>query len=52
MIGPLKAVTSFVEELQSEDIFAKIVNSSQVAFHSPCMRQIEPSYRAALEQVF
>ena len=35
--GPVEAVRTFVEQLKSEGVFAKEVNSGGVAFHSSYM---------------
>lgn len=49
--GPKEAVHAFVEELKSKDIFAKIVNSSGVAFHSKYIASVGPKLRAALDEI-
>ena len=49
--GPAEAVTKFVAELKAEDIFAKEVKSSGVAFHSPFMATIAPNLKACLKKV-
>ncbi|ELU07161.1 hypothetical protein CAPTEDRAFT_216526 [Capitella teleta] len=49
--GPREAVNTFVEQLQSEGIFAKNINSSGVAFHSPCIASVTPALEAALLKV-
>lgn len=49
--GPAELVTKFVAELKAEDIFAKEVKSSGVAFHSPFMARIAPDLKAALQKV-
>lgn len=49
--GPLDEVTKLVEELKSQNIFAKEVNSYGVAFHSPAMKQAAPAYLNALKKV-
>ena len=49
--GPADEVAKFVAELKAEDIFAKEVKSSGVAFHSPFMASIAPSLKVALQKV-
>ncbi|XP_054762953.2 fatty acid synthase-like [Lytechinus pictus] len=49
--GDRESVEKFVAELQEEGIFARSVNSANVAFHSPHMVQIAPILLEALERV-
>ncbi|XP_037093774.1 LOW QUALITY PROTEIN: fatty acid synthase-like [Pollicipes pollicipes] len=49
--GPSDAVASFVAQLQAEEVFARTVNSSGVAFHSRYIAEAAPKLRAALEKV-
>ena len=49
--GPSDAVAAFVAQLQAEDVFAKMVNSSGVAFHSRYIAEAAPRLREALEKV-
>ena len=49
--GPVEAVRVFVEQLKSEDIFAKEVKSAGVAFHSPFMQTASPLLKSALLKV-
>jgi len=49
--GPKKCVAEFVQQLKSEGIFAKEVESSNVAFHSYYMTSIAPTLKMALEKV-
>ena len=49
--GPADSVKKFVADLKARQIFAREVNSSGVAFHSPCMMEVAPKLRAVLEQV-
>ncbi|OQR66937.1 fatty acid synthase-like [Tropilaelaps mercedesae] len=49
--GPADAVASICAELKAENIFAREVNSHNVAFHSVYMEQIAPSLQAALNKV-
>ena len=49
--GPTESVVKFVAELKEEGIFAKTVQSSGVAFHSPFMATIAPSLLEALKKV-
>ena len=44
-------MSEFVHELKQEDIFAKEVDSSGVAFHSPVMAQIGPPLLEKLKEV-
>ena len=44
-------MSKFVEDLKKEGIFAKMVDSSGVAYHSPFMASIAPALRAALDKV-
>ena len=48
--GEAKAVNRFVQELKAEDVFAKEVNTSGVAFHSQYMAPIAPVLLASLEK--
>ena len=47
--GPVDAVRTFVEQLKSEGVFAKEVNSGGVAFHSYYMAKTAPALRKALK---
>ncbi|KAH7944006.1 hypothetical protein HPB52_014256 [Rhipicephalus sanguineus] len=49
--GPAEAVAKLVADLKAENVFAREVNSLDVAFHSPQMQSIGPSLRQALEKV-
>jgi len=49
--GPAEEVTKFVEQLKSEDVFAKEVKSNGVAFHSPFMTIAAPALKTALQKV-
>ena len=49
--GPPDSVDKFVEELKNEKIFAKVVQSSGVAFHSKYIASAGPKLRASLEKV-
>ncbi|KAH7948759.1 hypothetical protein HPB49_002004 [Dermacentor silvarum] len=49
--GPAEAVAKMVAELKAENVFAREVNSLEVAFHSPHMQSIGPALRQALEKV-
>lgn len=48
--GEAAAVNKFVQELKAEDVFAKEVNTSGVAFHSQFMAAIAPMLKASLEK--
>ncbi|XP_006825448.1 fatty acid synthase-like, partial [Saccoglossus kowalevskii] len=49
--GPKSKVADFVSDLKQQGIFAKEVNSSNVAFHSHYMAQIAPNLKNALTKV-
>uniref|UniRef100_A0A224X4N0 Fatty acid synthase n=1 Tax=Panstrongylus lignarius TaxID=156445 RepID=A0A224X4N0_9HEMI len=49
--GPISEIEKFVEELKQEEIFAKKVNSSNVAFHSKYIADAAPTLRANLERI-
>ena len=49
--GPLDDVKSFVERLKEKDVFAKMVDSAGVAFHSYFMKDVAKSLKIALEKV-
>ncbi|EZA54889.1 Fatty acid synthase [Ooceraea biroi] len=49
--GPPGSLRAFIENLKSKDIFAKMVDSSGIAFHSKYMRPIESKLRAFLEHI-
>ncbi|XP_029173773.1 fatty acid synthase-like isoform X1 [Nylanderia fulva] len=49
--GPVASVKKFVEELKSKEIFAKIIDSSGVAFHSKYILPSESIYRASLDMI-
>ena len=49
--GPKDAVKWFVRELKGKGIFAKEVNSAEVAFHSYYMKGIAPALKEALDKV-
>ncbi|XP_077868685.1 fatty acid synthase-like [Saccoglossus kowalevskii] len=49
--GPKTKVADFVSVLKQQDIFAREVNSSNVAFHSYYMAQIAPQLKNALMKV-
>ena len=49
--GPPESVTKFVEELKEEEIFAKQVHSSGVAFHSKYIAPSGPKLRSVLEKI-
>ncbi|KAK0084976.1 hypothetical protein PV325_006291 [Microctonus aethiopoides] len=49
--GPIDSIKKFVEQLKKEEIFAKIVNSSNVAFHSKYIASVGPKLRAVLEKI-
>ncbi|XP_034937434.1 fatty acid synthase [Chelonus insularis] len=49
--GPLESVKKFTEQLKKEDIFAKMVQSSGVAFHSKYIASAGPALRSMLEKI-
>ncbi|XP_063979711.1 fatty acid synthase [Diachasmimorpha longicaudata] len=49
--GPVESINKFVEELKKEDIFARTVNSSGVAFHSRYIASVGPILRSVLEKL-
>uniref|UniRef100_A0A6P7G8W5 Fatty acid synthase n=1 Tax=Diabrotica virgifera virgifera TaxID=50390 RepID=A0A6P7G8W5_DIAVI len=49
--GPKDAIDKFVAELQAENIFAKGVKSSGIAFHSKYIADAGPKLRKALEAI-
>ena len=49
--GPVDLVTKFVEQLETEEIFAKEIESSGVAFHSPHMEIVAPAFKSDLQKV-
>jgi fatty acid synthase len=49
--GPAADVEAFVNQLTAEGVFARMVKSSGVAFHSYFMQQIAGKLREALEKV-
>ena len=49
--GPAAKVKQFVAELKEKQIFAREVNSSGVAFHSPSMMKVAPKLRETLGKV-
>jgi len=49
--GPTASVISFVEQLKSEGVFAKIVNVSNIAYHSRYIKPAAPSLLKYLKEV-
>ncbi|XP_043288036.1 fatty acid synthase [Venturia canescens] len=49
--GPVDSIAMFVESLKSNDIFAKVVDSSGVAFHSKYIASVGPKLREYLERI-
>nr|QNL15121.1 fatty acid synthase 1 [Meteorus pulchricornis] len=49
--GPTESIEKFVEQLKKDEIFAKVVNSSGVAFHSNYIASVGPKLRASLEKI-
>ena len=49
--GPTEKIRQFVTEMKEKEIFAREVNSSGVAFHSPCMMKVAPKLKEILSKV-
>ena len=49
--GPFDVTTTFVESLKAQGVFARDVNSNNVAYHSYYMNDIAPALKSALEKV-
>ncbi|XP_015126151.1 fatty acid synthase [Diachasma alloeum] len=49
--GPVESINKFVEQLKKEEIFARTVNSSGVAFHSRYIASVGPILRTVLEKL-
>lgn len=49
--GPTASVTSFVEQLKSEGVFAKVVNVSNIAYHSRYIKPAAPTLLKYLKEV-
>ena len=49
--GPADSIKQFVAKLKEEQVFAREVNSSGVAFHSPCMMKVAPKLKEVLDKV-
>ncbi|KAF7386952.1 hypothetical protein HZH66_011404 [Vespula vulgaris] len=49
--GPVDSVVKFVDVLKSQNIFAKLVDSSGVAFHSKYIASVGPKLRTVLEKI-
>ncbi|XP_077491594.1 fatty acid synthase-like [Amblyomma americanum] len=49
--GPADAVVELVAELKAEGVFAREVDSMDVAFHSDHMQSIAPAFQEALQKV-
>ena len=49
--GPAAKVKEFVAELKEKNVFAREVNSSGVAFHSPSMMVVAPKLKEVLQKV-
>ncbi|XP_077489222.1 fatty acid synthase-like [Amblyomma americanum] len=49
--GPADVVAEIVDELRKEGVFARMVDSNNVAFHSEHIQSIGPALREALEKV-
>ena len=49
--GPAEAVAMFVEQMRSEGVFAREIETTGIAFHSPFMEKVAPAMRLVLEKV-
>lgn len=49
--GPTASVNSFVEQLKSEGVFAKVVNVSNIAYHSQYIKPAAPTLLKYLKEV-
>ena len=49
--GPADDVRKFVTELQAKDVFAKMINSNGIAFHSYFMKDVAEDLKKVLEKV-
>ncbi|XP_055685284.1 fatty acid synthase-like [Lutzomyia longipalpis] len=49
--GPVESVKKFVKILETEGIFAKIVDSSGIAFHSKYMADVGPILKKSLDKI-
>jgi len=49
--GDADKVKGFVQKMQDDGVFVKTVNSSGIAFHSPCMQIIAHEMRDYLTKV-
>uniref|UniRef100_A0A915PSY3 Fatty acid synthase n=1 Tax=Setaria digitata TaxID=48799 RepID=A0A915PSY3_9BILA len=46
--GDAQKIEEFVEELKKEDVFAKVIDSSGIPFHSPAMLQVKDKMLKAM----
>ncbi|XP_055683221.1 fatty acid synthase-like [Lutzomyia longipalpis] len=49
--GPTESINKFVEILQKEGVFAKIVNVSGIPFHSKYMNNVGPKLKKSLDKI-
>lgn len=49
--GPSESVKTFVEQLKSEGVFAKMVNVSNIAYHSQYIKPAAPTLLKYLKKV-
>jgi len=49
--GPTASVSNFVEQLKSEGVFAKLVNVSNIAYHSRYIKPAAPTLLKYLKKV-
>ncbi|XP_078483822.1 fatty acid synthase-like [Ciona intestinalis] len=51
LTGPKDAITTIVEKLQKEKVFARMVNTSDIAFHSKDMQLVYPSFLNEIRKI-
>ena len=51
LTGPVKAVNTFVKELQQKHVFAKAVNVANIAYHSRHVIPVAPKLLHILKEV-
>ena len=49
--GTAQEMTKFMEELTAQGVTVKEVNSSNVSYHSPCMKDLAVALKEGLEKV-
>uniref|UniRef100_H2Y3E5 Fatty acid synthase n=1 Tax=Ciona intestinalis TaxID=7719 RepID=H2Y3E5_CIOIN len=51
LTGPKDAITTIVEKLQKEKVFARMVNTSDIAFHSKDMQLVYPRFLNEIRKI-